>query len=138
MPVATTQNDQVIDAVVTGPNGANRLYICTGQAWTVIWQPENRDAIQTFTFLIGPELPRPQFVRATGTASVAAYALYDSDPAANGWHSLAFESVEADWDDESRKTEMRVEVRVQTGPGTHLSLARIGYSATVLAELPAA
>ena len=138
MPVATTLNDQVIDAVVAGPDGANRLFVCTGQAWTYIWLAESRDALQTFTYLVGPELPRPQFVRATGSASVAAYALYESDPAASGWHSFAFESVEADWDDESRRTEMRVEVRVQTGPGTHVSLSRIGYSATVLAELPAA
>jgi hypothetical protein len=51
---------------------------------------------------------------------------------------LAFDSVEADWDDESGRAEMRVEVRMETGPGINMALQRIGYSATVLAEPPAA
>jgi hypothetical protein len=43
--------------------------------------------------------------------------------------------IEADWDDESGKTELRVEVAVGVGLGG-FNLAKIGYTATVLAELP--
>jgi hypothetical protein len=49
---------------------------------------------------------------------------------------LNIASVEADWDDEQRRTEMRVEINMSTGPGAHLELLSIGFSATVLAELP--
>jgi hypothetical protein len=138
MPATQTQNEQVIEAVVSGPDGANRLFTCTGQAWAYMWLGPSRNAAQTWTFLIGPALPRPQFHRAIASASVAAYGVYGSDPTVSGWHVLAFDSVEADWDDESGRTEMRVEVRMETGPGINMALQRIGYSATVLAELPAA
>jgi len=32
MPLTTTENEQVIEAVVSGPAPANRLYTCTGRA----------------------------------------------------------------------------------------------------------
>ena len=32
MPATTTTNEQVVEAVVSGPDTANRLYTCTGQA----------------------------------------------------------------------------------------------------------
>lgn len=136
MPAATPLNEQVIEAVVDGPEGANRLFTCTGQAQRWTWLGPNGSSMETWTFLVGPELPRPQFHRATASAFVAGYAIYVADPTANGWHALSFESVEADWDDESGRAEMRVEISMQTGPGTHLTLSRIGFTATVLAELP--
>jgi hypothetical protein len=142
MPAASTENEQVIEAVVSGPDGANRLYICTGQALLPIWLGSNQNVAQTWTFLIGPALPHPQFHRATASAFVTAYGTYDAyvaDPMmAGSWRSLDFRSVEADWDDESGKTEMRVEVALSTGSSANFSLTKIGYSATILAELPAA
>jgi hypothetical protein len=137
MPAASTVNDQVIEAVITGPDGANRLLTCTGQALVGIWLGPNQNVSQTWTFLVGPALPHPQFHRATASAFVAGYGTYVADPTAYGWRSLDFQSVEADWDDESGRTEMRVEVAVNTGTGASFTLSKIGYSATVLAEIPA-
>ena len=65
------------------------------------------------------------------------YALTSSVDAVPGWYGMDVLSVEADWDDESGRTEMRVEVRAQAGRGTRVQPGVVGFSATVLAELPA-
>lgn len=137
MPATSTVNEQVIEAVVSGPDGANRLLTCTGQAPVNMWAGGGQSLRDTWTFLVGPALPHPQFHRATASVFVAGYAIYVADPTANGWHSLDFQSVEADWDDESGKTEMRVEIALTTGTGIYFTLSKIGFSATVLAESPA-
>ena len=137
MPLTNTENDQTIEAVVSGPDGANRLFVCTGQANTGEWMGPGQQVQKTWTFHIGPELPHPQFRRATASAYFAAFASFVADPTANGWYALNLVSVEADWDDDRGKAEVRVEVNLQTGPGTNLQLLRTGYSATVLAQLPA-
>ena len=54
-----------------------------------------------------------------------------------GWSGMDVLSVEADWDDESGRTEMRVELRAQAGHGTRVAARALGFSVTVLAELPA-
>jgi hypothetical protein len=135
MPATNTQNEQVIEAAISGPDGANRLITCTGQAWTPIWLGENQQTMPTYTFLVGPELPRPEFYRAIASASVTSFGVYVGGN--GGWHSLSIESVEADWDDESGRTQVRVELNATTGPGINLSVQRIGYTATVLGETPA-
>lgn len=100
----------------------------------------NQNKQQTWTFPVGPVLPHPQFHRATASVFVAGYGIFIEpvDPATGGmnaWHNLDFQSVEADWDDESGKTEMRVEIAIATG-SVHFTLAKLGYSATVLAAIP--
>jgi len=132
MPATSTVNEQVIEAVVSGPGTANRLFTCTGQA-QVNMQASPQERRETWTFLVGPALPQ-RFLRATASVSVAGYGIYLFGPT-DAWYNLAFESVEADWDDESGRTEMRVEVEISTG-SIHYNLAKIGYEATVLAELP--
>jgi hypothetical protein len=139
MPITTTENEQVIEAVVSGPAPANRLYTCTGRAVLGMYAWDGQSAIpETWTFLVGPELPQ-RFIRATASASVAGYAFYeypfDPNMPSGSWHSLDIQSVEADWDDESGKTELRVEVAIAAARG-NFSLAKIGFTATVLAEVP--
>ena len=136
MPAAPTVNEQVIEAVVSGPHGANRLYTCTGHALIPMGASPNQTKRETWTFLVGPGFPQPQFRRATATAAVAGFGVQVEDPTAYGWHNLTFWSVEADWDDESGRTEMRVEVEISAGPGIRMSFGRVAFSATVLAELP--
>ena len=135
MPAAATANEQVIEAVVSGPDGANRLYTCTGMADLNTWVSANQSKQETWTFLVGPALPE-RFLRATASVSVAGYGVYIADPT-NAWHNLAFSSVEADWDDESSRTEARVEVLI-SARGMSFTLSRIGFSVTVLAALPSA
>jgi len=135
MPATGTLNEQVIEATVSGPDGANRLFTCTGQAWTYIWLGDNQQSVPTFTFLVGPELPRPQFYRAIASASVTSSGV--NVMGTGGWGSVSIESVEADWDDESSRTQVRVEFNATTGPGIHPSVQRVSYNVTILGEIPA-
>jgi hypothetical protein len=135
MPTAPTVNDQVIEAVVSGPGGANRLFTCTGHALIPMGVNPGQTARETWTFLVGPAFSPQQFRRATATAAVAGFGVQVQDPTAHGWHNVTFWSVEADWDDESGRTEMRVEVEISAGPGIRMTFGRIAFSATVLAEL---
>jgi hypothetical protein len=139
MPATTTENEQVIEAVVSGPGTANRLYTCTGRAvlGMYTWGGQAMTP-ETWTFLVGPALPE-RFIRATASVSVVGYGVYANAPDPNmpsgSWHSLDIQSVEADWDDESGKTELRVEVAIGAGGGS-FNLAKMGFTATVLAEVP--
>jgi hypothetical protein len=137
MPGTNTLNEQVIEAVVSGPGAADRLITCRGQAYVWMQLGPNQNLTQTWNFFVGPPLPHPQFHRATASAFLAASSVYVDDPNVSQWHYLDFQSVEADWDDESGQTEMRVELSMNTGPGIYFYISKIGYSATVLAESPA-
>jgi hypothetical protein len=147
MPATTTTNEQVVEAVVSGPDTANRLYTCTGQAILnmqaqVSAQPPTSaqpPVPETWTFLVGPQLqpPSQRFIRATASVSVAGYEVSSVGVASgtiSSSHSLNIQSVEADLDEESGKTELRVEVAIGAS-GTSFTLAKIGFTATVLAEV---
>jgi len=138
MPATSTINEQVSEAVVSGPGAGNRLFTCTGEVRPFMQvfagSGQQVEKAETWTFLVGPALPQ-QFLRATASVSLAGYGIFVTDP--NTWHNLTFESVEADWDDESGRTEVRVEVRI-VGAGISFTLSKIGFSVTVLAELPGA
>ena len=133
MPPAQVQNAQVLEAVVSGPDDANRLFTCTGGAMFFM-QVSNSNQTQTFTFLVGPTLTRPQFHRATGTASISGIQS-SSQPAQPGGSSWQVNSVEVDWDDESGQIEVRVELNAQANGGISLNLQRLSYYVAILAEL---
>jgi hypothetical protein len=72
MPATNTIGEQVIEAAVSGPDGANRLFICTGVAEVQMSLSRHQDQItETWTFFVGPALSRGQFYRAIGNASVS-------------------------------------------------------------------
>ncbi len=71
MPTTDPIGEQVIEAVVAGPDGANRLFTVIGAANLSIQATRQQRTIETWTFLVGPTLTRLQFHRAIGTASVA-------------------------------------------------------------------
>jgi hypothetical protein len=68
------QNPQQIEAVVAGPDDANRLFIIDGQFdsfLTAFSQGTNfLSQKETFTVLIGPVLTHKQFIKANATASL--------------------------------------------------------------------
>lgn len=135
MPMATTGQDHVLEAVVAGPDGANRLYTCTGVAYASIQAgPGAPNVTQTFTFPIGPTLQRRQFIRGIVTA------MPDLQLSANAVPMnvlLKVVSVEADWDDESQRTEVRVELTAHAGGSqSYLYTSELRYWATILAEVP--
>src|SRR5260370_27379164 len=113
MPATNTIGEQVLEAVVTGPDGANRLFTCTGIANVEMSLTRTQEqTTETWTFLVGPTLPRPQFYRAIGTASVALQTV-DIQGTPPGL-TVYVVSVEADWDDDSEKVEVPVEVLIRS------------------------
>ena len=58
MPAVTTTGEQVLEAVVAGPDGANRLYTVTGAASVAINVSAGQQQTQTWTFLVGPNFTR--------------------------------------------------------------------------------
>jgi hypothetical protein len=133
VPPATVQNAQVLEATVNGPDEANRLFTCTGNA-NFFMNVANGNQTQTFTFLVGPTLTRPQFHRATGTASVAGFQAF-VQAGANVNYSYRVNSVEVDWDDESGQIEVRVEIAASASAGVTLGVNGLSYYVAVLAEL---
>jgi hypothetical protein len=133
MPATNTIGEQVLEAVVTGPDGANRLFTCTGIANVQMSLTRTQEeTTETWTFLVGPTLPRPQFYRAIGTACVSLQAVdIQGAPAAFTVHVV---SVEADWDDESERVEVRVEILLSSNM-VGVNVNQLRYWVTILAQI---
>ena len=133
MPATNTIGEQVLEAVVTGPDGANRLFTCTGIANVQMSLTRTQEqTTETWTFLVGPTLPHSKFHRAIGTASVALQtADIQGAPAGFTVHVV---SVEADWDDESERVEVRVEVLLSSDM-IGVNINQLRYWVTILAKI---
>ena len=133
MPATNTIGEQVLEAFVTGPDGANRLFTCTGIANVQMSLTRTQEqTTETWTFLVGPSLPRPQFYRAIGTASVSLQTV-DIQGAPAGF-TVHVVSVEADWDDESERVEVRVEVLLRSDM-IGVNINQLRYWVTILAAV---
>ena len=133
MPTANTTGEQVLEAVVAGPDGANRLYTVTGAAGVGINVSGGQQQTQTWTFLVGPTFARGQFYRAIGTASVSFQNL--NVQTAPFSFQVAINSVEADGDDESGRVEVRVEVFLTANAATRMDINQLRYWVTILAQI---
>jgi hypothetical protein len=135
------QNLQRIEAVVAGPDEANRLLIIDGQFDSVISAvSQTDDALrkEIFSVLVGPVFTRKQFVNATATASIVNTSLeVNVSPFAANWQIT---DADADWDDESGQVELRIEATVEISGGQNNKIAISGFAfhVTILAALPAA
>ena len=133
MPATNTIGEQVLEAVVSGPDRANRLFICTGIANVQMSLGRNQEQItETWTFFVGPNLTRTQFYRAIGTASVS-FQTMDILGAPAGF-TVQIVSIEADWDDESERVEVRVEVLLSSSL-TSINITQLRYWVTILAQI---
>jgi len=133
MPATNTIGEQVLEAVVTGPDGANRLFTCTGIANVQMSLTRTQEQrTETWTFLVGPTLTHPKFRRAIGTASVSLQTVeIKGEPAGFTVHVV---SVEADWDDESERVEVRVEVLLSSDM-IGVNINQLRYWVTILAQI---
>jgi len=133
VPATNTTGEQVLEAVVSGPDRANRLFICTGIANVQMSLGRNQEQItETWTFFVGPNLTRTQFYRAIGTASVS-FQTMDILGAPAGF-TVQIVSIEADWDDESERVEVRVEVLLSSSL-TSIDITQLRYWVTILAQI---
>jgi hypothetical protein len=133
MPTANTTGDQIIEAVVAGPDQANRLFTITGTAFVAISVNANQQKTETWTFLVGPAFRRGQLYRAIGTASVSSQFLHIQTAPGNFLTEIT--SVEVDWDDESGRAEVRVEISLRTGAGAIMGISHVRYWVTILAQV---
>jgi hypothetical protein len=127
-------NLQTIEAVVSGPDGANRLFTVTGMANASVAGSQK----ETFTVLIGPKLSRQQFHKAIGSAFLADIAINFVQSIASGLAGWSVAEVDADWDDESQQVELRVDLQttMRTPPvAMNPSMARFGFQVTILAAV---
>lgn len=132
--VTNVENLQQLEAVVSGPDGANRLFSVTGIAPTFLGAGGVSTQVETFLVLVGPVLTRRQFVRAIATANLARTSLTLSAGPGGGSGTWSIRSVDADWDDESGQVELRVEVAAQS-QNVNLGVQAFGFQVTILAEV---
>jgi hypothetical protein len=132
MPTTDAIGEQVIEAVVAGPDGANRLFTVIGAANLSIQATRQQRTIETWTFLVGPTLTRLQFHRAIGTAAVASQTVSIQTPPRE--FTVNVHSVEADWDDENQRVKVRVEIGVMSD-GATVEITQIRYWVAILAQL---
>ena len=132
MPVTNAIGEQVLEAVVAGPDGANRLFTVTGAANLCIQATRQQRSTETWTFLVGPTLTRLQFHRAIGTASVASQTVSVQTPPRE--FTVNVHSVEADWDDENQRVKVRVEIGVMSD-GATVEITQIRYWVAILAQM---
>ena len=132
MPTTDPIGEQVIEAVVAGPDGANRLFTVIGAANLSIQATRQQRTIETWTFLVGPTLTRLQFHRAIGTASVASQTVSVQTPPRE--FTVNVHSVEADWDDENQRVKVRVEIGVISN-GATVEITQIRYWVAILAQM---
>jgi len=130
------ENPQQIEAVVSGPGGANRLYICTGIAPTYA-QARASEMKETYLFSVGPVLTPQQFIGATATAGLAQVETWPmagstAGPGNNQWRIV---SADADWDDEGGRVQARIEVAAAGSADINAAIAKTGYQVTILAQI---
>src|SRR5436309_4189122 len=102
MPETTTSGEQILEAVVAGPDGANRLFTVTGAANVQILASGDPDPVNpTWTFLVAPTLTRGQFYRAIAAASVASQRVSKRGLLSD--YTVQINSVEAEWEEESER-----------------------------------
>ena len=137
------ENLQQLQATVTGPDGATRMFIITGilQAGLGVsgTGPPAVQQTQTFTVLVGPVLSRRQFVQAVATAAVARTSVSLQATTIQGSFiqlSSSINGVDADWDDESGQVELSIEVSVgASGVNNNATVQGLTFQVTILAAL---
>jgi hypothetical protein len=83
---------------------------------------------------VGPTFARGQFYRAIATASVSSQSAILQTTSGN--FVIVVSSVEADWDDESGRVEVRVEVYLSSSTGgPQLGVNQLRYWVTILAQI---
>ena len=122
-------NTQQMEVAVRGPDGATHLILCTGIASLASGIHES------YTFFVGPQLSRRQFVGAIASGALSKIQAYDKNSTAicNKIELGAdLVAIDANYDEESGQVKVRAEVR-SSSIMTKLS---ISYSVSILAELP--
>lgn len=120
-------NGQQMEVAVNGPDGATHLILCTGVAELGYASRE------TYTFLVGPQISRRQFVGAIASGALSTIQSYEKHSTGNDDKELDANLVliDADYDDESG----HVKVSAEVSCGIAMTKLAISYNVSILAEL---
>lgn len=143
MPIEAQVTDkQSFEVIIQGPDGANRMIICTGKLSFNCNASDNSAAgsgvvrKETFTALIDPQLAPGEFKRAIAVASLVDISYFDSDPTQRDGVRWAIEEAQADFDDESGKVELRVSVMLNPqGIGSFANIFGVSFQVTTIAAV---
>jgi hypothetical protein len=122
-------NAQQMEVAVNGPDGATHLILCTGVA------DLGSVSQETYTFLVGPQLSRRQFVGAIVSGALSTIKAHNINCIGDHAHlelGANLVLIDANYDDESGQVKVSAEVSSST-PMTKLA---ISYNVSILAELP--
>jgi hypothetical protein len=122
-------NAQQMEVAVNGPDGATHLILCTGVV--VLGSISHR----TYTFLVGPQISRRQFVGAIASGALSTVQGYDKNFATDSSGvelGANLVLIDANYDDESGQVKISAEVSSSIAM-TKLSIC---YNVSILAELP--
>ncbi|HLO13606.1 MAG TPA: hypothetical protein VK206_02180 [Anaerolineales bacterium] len=132
MPIHLDRRDliniQQMEVAVNGPDGATHLVICTGVA------DLGSVGHETYTFLIGPQLSRRQFIGAIASGAISTIHTDDQNVTRDNDVEMGASLIliEADYDDESRQ----VRVSAQVSSRNAMTKLAISYNVSILAEMP--
>lgn len=122
-------SSQQMEVAVNGPDGATHLILCTGMAEMDFVSRE------TYTFLVGPQLSRRQFVGAIASGAltrIQACGRKSAEPNAEIQPETNLVSIDANYDDEAA----HVKVRAEVSSSKTMKKISISYNVSILAELP--
>ena len=121
-------NIQQMEVAINGPDGATHLILCQGVA--------DLGAVsdQTYTFLVGPQLSRRQFVGAIASGALSTIESSDKNPIVGNKMvgcGAKLVSIDANYNDESGQVKVCAEVS-----SSMMTKLGISYNVSILAELP--
>ena len=136
MPITPTiVNPQDMEIVVSGPDGANRLYIFSGMAqfYLADYSGSGLPARDTLTFLVGPTFSAGQVRKAIAVGAVSGVAGPGPGAGVGSYQlGVSVDSIDADWDDDSGQVRVTAGLAVW---GNSEILQGLGFQATVLAAV---
>ena len=137
MPIAKTTGEHVLEAVVGGPDQANRLFTVTGTADVNIFV-SGTSLTETWAFLVGPVFTSAQFYRAIGMAAVSSQT-HSPHTGPVGQFQPSFQvqinSVEADWDQNWGRVKVGVEIFVTASASAVVRISGLRYWVAILARV---
>ena len=117
-------NAQQMEVAVNGPDGATHLILCTGVV------DMGHVSHETYTFLVGPQISRRQFVGAIASGALATIQTYDKHIIKNSADvevGANLVLIDANYDDESGKViELIRTLTRQDFPETNLEITDDG------------
>ena len=119
---------QQLEVAVHGPDGATHLILCAGVA------DLGSGIHEAYTFLVGPQLSRRQFVGAIASVALSTIEAGDNTPTRGNTNvklGANLVLIDVNYDEDAA----HVKVRTQVSSSLGITKLAISYSVSILAEL---